>query len=88
MLGVGSGLKFELQVDDGASEAVIDKDQIQQVLMNLMCNAIEAMAASEQREPAITARRAGEMIEIVVADAGPGLRERVRSRLFEPFVTT
>ena len=88
LLGVGSSLKFAIEVDDDASEAVIDKVQIHQVLMNLMRNAVEAMATSERRELAITASRAGEMIEICVADTGPGLPEQVRRRLFEPFVTT
>jgi two-component system sensor kinase FixL len=86
--GVDDGLKLEIQVDDDASEAVIDKVQIQQVLMNLMRNAVEAMAHSERRELTVSATRAGAMIEIRVADTGPGLPARVRLGLFEPCVTT
>ena len=56
--------------------------------MNLMRNALEAMAGLEQRALTIIAARAGEKIEIRVADTGPGLPEQVRDRLFEPFVTT
>ena len=88
LLGVGSALKLEIRIDDDAGEAVIDKVQIQQVLMNLMRNAVEAMASSERRELTISAGRMGEMVEISVADTGPGLPEQVRARLFEPFVTT
>lgn len=88
LLGVGSGLKLEIKVDDDASEAVIDKVQIQQVLMNLMRNAVEAMDGSERIELTDTASRVGELVEIAVADTGPGLPEQVRLRLFEPFVAT
>ena len=88
LLGAGPGLKLEILVDEGAGEAFIDRIQIQQVLMNLMRNALEAMAGLEQRALTIIAARAGEKIEIRVADTGPGLPEQVRDRLFEPFVTT
>ncbi len=86
LVGVGQGLKLDIYVDGDAAEAVIDK--IQQVLLNLMRNAAEAMANSVQRELSITTARAGDMVEISVADTGPGLPEVVRARLFQPFVTT
>ncbi len=88
LAGIGQGLKLEILVADDATEAVIDKIQIQQVLLNLMRNAIEAMAAQPRRELTISASRVGGMIEIRVADTGPGLPESVRARLFQPFVTT
>jgi two-component system, LuxR family, sensor kinase FixL len=88
LVGVGQGLKLDIRVDDGAAEAVIDKIQIQQVLLNLMRNATEAMADSAHRELSITTARAGDMVQISVADTGPGLPESVRARLFQPFVST
>ena len=88
LIGVGQKLKLDIRVADNAAEAVIDKIQIQQVLLNLMRNAVEAMADSERRELSITTRRAGERVEIGVADTGPGLPQTVRERLFQPFVTT
>jgi two-component system sensor kinase FixL len=88
LIGVGQKLKLDIRVADNAAEAVIDKIQIQQVLLNLMRNAVEAMAGSERRELSITTRRAGERVEIGVADTGPGLPDTVRERLFQPFVTT
>ena len=88
LLGIGQGLKLNIRVDDDADEAVIDKVQIQQVLLNLVRNAAEAMDGSAQRELSIATARAGGMVEISVADTGPGLPESVRARLFEPFVTT
>jgi two-component system sensor kinase FixL len=88
LVGVGPGLKLNIRVAADAAEAVIDKIQIQQVLLNLMRNAAEAMDGSPRRELSITTARAEEMVEISVADTGPGLPELVRAKLFEPFVTT
>jgi two-component system sensor kinase FixL len=88
LVGVGQGLKLDIHVAEDAAEAVIDKIQIQQVLINLMRNAVEAMANGARRELRVSASRVGAMIEIRVADTGPGLPESVRARLFEPFVTT
>jgi two-component system sensor kinase FixL len=82
------GLKLNIHVESDAAEAVIDKIQIQQVLINLMRNAAEAMAASARRELTITASRTGDKVAISVADTGPGLPASVRARLFQPFVTT
>ena len=88
LIGAGKGVKLDIRVADDAAEAVIDKIQIQQVLLNLMRNAVEAMADSVRRELAISTVRVGDMVEIRVADTGPGLPEQVRARLFQPFVTT
>jgi two-component system, LuxR family, sensor kinase FixL len=86
LVGIGQGLKLSIQVAAGAAEAVIDK--IQQVLLNLLRNAAEAMDCSARRELSITTTRAEDMVEICVADTGPGLPELVRTKLFEPSVTT
>ena len=88
LAGAGRDLKLDIRVAADATEAVVDKVQIQQVLMNLMRNANEAMSGQQRRELTISTARAGEMVEISVADTGPGLPEPVRARLFEPFVTT
>ncbi len=88
LVGAGSGLRLEIRIAEDATEAVIDKVQIQQVLFNLMRNALEAMAGSERRELTISTSRDGGMVAIRVADTGPGLPDTVRARLFQPFVTT
>ncbi len=88
LAGVGRGLKLDIRLAEDAAEAVIDKVQIQQVLLNLLRNAIEAMAGGTRCELAIGTRRLGDMIELRIADTGPGLPALVRSRLFQPFVTT
>jgi two-component system sensor kinase FixL len=83
------GVVVRLQFEARVTPAIIDKVQIQQVLFNLMRNAIEAMAASEQRELTVaTQQRDSGWIEISVSDTGPGLAPDVRRNLFQPFVTT
>jgi two-component system, LuxR family, sensor kinase FixL len=88
LIGVGQDVRLDIRVDAGAAEAVIDRVQIQQVLLNLIRNATEAMAGSARRELSIATTRAGDMVEVSVSDTGPGLPQSVRARLFEPFVTT
>ncbi len=83
------GVRVAMRLDPLAAWVVVDKVQIQQVLFNLVRNAIEAMAEWSRREVVIAAAPADEgMIEISVADTGPGLAPEVRQRLFQPFVTT
>ena len=66
----------------------VDKVQIQQVLLNLVRNAMEAMVDVETRELTISSDVAQEGLRIIVRDTGPGLAPHVAARLFQPFVTT
>lgn len=80
---------IEIQCTPAASIAFFDRVQIEQVVFNLVRNAIEAMANSARRMLTITAALAPDkMVEISVADTGPGLSSAVREKLFEPFVTS
>jgi two-component system sensor kinase FixL len=88
LVGTGLRLKLSITVAGDAQEAMIDKVQIQQVLLNLMRNAVEAMANEDRCELSISAGRLGDMVEIRVADTGPGLSEAIKERLFQPFVTS
>src|ERR1700680_1323701 len=68
---------------------LVDRVQIQQVLVNLFRNALEAMAQSPLRELAATnARVADDMIEVAVSDTGPGFHDDVKPNLFQTFFTT
>ena len=63
--------------------------QVQQVALNLIRNAIEAMAEGETRNLVVGATPAeGDMVEVYVSDTGPGLRPDIRDRLFQPFITS
>jgi two-component system sensor kinase FixL len=88
LVGTGQAVKLLTRFDPAASEVVIDKVQVQQVLFNLMRNAVDAMAGLPRRELTLATVAAGDMVEVSVADSGPGLPEQVRTRLFQPFVTT
>jgi len=67
----------------------IDKVQIQQVMINLVRNAIEALQESRCRNLTVaTARDGDDFVSVSVADTGPGLAAEVAASLFQPFVTT
>jgi two-component system sensor kinase FixL len=83
------GVLVSFQFDPDADFVLADKIQVQQVLLNLMRNAMEAMEERARRDLLVSTRRIeGEMVEISVADRGPGIAEEIASHLFQPFVTT
>ena len=82
-------VRVDLRLDRNLGQVVVDKVQIQQVALNLIRNAIDAMADGPRRELGITVRlEDAHSIRVSVADSGPGLEPSVRERLFQPFVTT
>ncbi len=68
--------------------ALVDKIQVQQVLLNLIRNGLEAMENVANPTLTISTRGDGDMVEVSVADDGGGLSDEIREHLFEPFVTT
>jgi C4-dicarboxylate-specific signal transduction histidine kinase len=81
------GLPVAYHFEAGAEQVLADRIQIQQVMVNLVRNAVEAMQGTRRPALRIGARRAGEgQVEAYVADAGPGVGEGAE-RLFEPFVS-
>jgi two-component system, LuxR family, sensor kinase FixL len=82
-------IKFGLQLADRLPPVLIDRVQIQQVVLNLVRNAVEALEAAPVRELTIgTAPADKGWVRVIVRDTGPGLSDEVRSKLFEPFITT
>lgn len=84
---------FTTRIDKEASDASIlgDPIQLQQVILNLIMNAVDAMAATEtaQRIVTLTTRTTGAgNVEVEVRDRGPGIPLAGPDRLFEPFYTT
>lgn len=79
------------QLDTGTDipAVMIDKVQIQQILINLIRNSIEAMEQVEMRKLTITtAAGSPGFVDVTVRDTGPGLPLGVLAKLFQPFVTT
>lgn len=85
------GIEFDERVISRKLPARGDRVQIQQVVLNLVVNAIEAMA-EVARQPRVLTILSGEAshdtVFVEIADTGPGLTPAIVSRLFEPFVTT
>ncbi|HEU0154883.1 MAG TPA: ATP-binding protein, partial [Stellaceae bacterium] len=80
--------KIDLRIASQLPELPVDGVQIEQVVVNLVRNAIEAMDGGARRELAVTAAPADGGIEISIADTGPGIAPDIAERLFQPFVTT
>ncbi len=83
------GVKSRFRFESHTETVLVDKVQIQQVLLNLMRNAMEAMHGCKRRELLVATKAVdGDMIEVSVADTGSGLSAEIGDRLFQPFVTT
>jgi two-component system sensor kinase FixL len=82
------GVRVQFQFDPAADLVLADKVQIQQVLLNLLRNAVEAMESSQKRELVISTESGKDgMVTISVADTGSGIAPEMMSQLFQPFVT-
>ncbi|HEX9904941.1 MAG TPA: PAS domain S-box protein [Propylenella sp.] len=85
------GVRVRFNLSPQADFVFADKVQIQQVLLNLIRNAIEAMteAGSPRRDLVVTTRPVdGNIVEVSVADTGPGIAPQIAAQLFQPFITT
>lgn len=77
--------------DEAAEPVVADRVQVQQVVLNLVRNALDAMLDQPQprRELLVSTEVVNDAMAMVsVADSGPGVDEAAAARLFQPFVTT
>jgi two-component system, LuxR family, sensor kinase FixL len=83
-----SGVHVTLDLDRNMTPVAVDGVQLQQVVLNLVRNAVEAMQEVEARELQIGTRLSGDTAEITVADTGPGISPELAERLFQPFATT
>ena len=80
---------MQFQFDPAADLVLADRVQIQQVLLNLIRNAMDAMEDSQTRNLVITiAPGDDKTVRISVADSGSGIAPEIAEQLFQPFVTT
>jgi two-component system sensor kinase FixL len=84
-----SGTQVSFAFDSAPEFVLVDRIQIQQVILNLMRNAMEAMQEVQKREMEVSTRWIDpETVEISVADTGPGIAPEIADKLFQPFMTT
>jgi signal transduction histidine kinase len=89
--GARASVKIETHIEPDLPAVFVDNIQIEQVLLNLLRNSIDAVVSTnpDDRLIVVTARRKSpESIEISVADTGPGIDDHVEESLFRPFATT
>ncbi len=81
---------IEVELDLSPDELVVlgNPIQLEQVFINLLTNARDALAEAPERKIRISARLDGDEIQIVLADSGDGIPEQIQSRIFDPFFTT
>ena len=83
------GIEVQVQLDAGADEVFVERIQIQQVLVNLIRNAVDAMMDAPVRSLTIrTDRQPPDLMRVSVEDTGSGISETVAEQLFQPFVTS
>lgn len=81
--------RVEFELPAGAAPGRLDKQLMRRVFINLVRNAIQAGRDRPGGVSVrITGQRAGDYFEIWIDDDGPGVPERMRSQIFEPYVTT
>ena len=83
-----SALDFRIRQQPDIPELFGDPVQVQQVLVNLVTNAADALEEEANGWIAMDIRAATDEVEILVTDSGPGIAEELRDKIFEPFFTT
>jgi len=84
-----TGVHVSFDFHTAIGSVMADRIQIQQVILNLMRNALEALQEVDRRELEIATRQIDpETVEITVRDTGPGIAPEIAEKLFQPFMTT
>ncbi|RYE64452.1 MAG: PAS domain-containing sensor histidine kinase [Oxalobacteraceae bacterium] len=83
------GVRVRFDIDAAADRVLADKVQIQQVLLNLIRNGMDAMETSHKRELVVAAASANDdLVRVSVSDTGAGVQADFVDQLFQPFVTS
>jgi two-component system C4-dicarboxylate transport sensor histidine kinase DctB len=82
------GVQVQVEIAPDTPDVLADPGLIEQVLVNLMVNALDAMAGAPQRRLRIHADADAGLVRLAVSDSGPGITPQMLPRLFEPFATS
>jgi two-component system sensor kinase FixL len=82
------GITVHISQDPDVPQAVVDRVQIQQVLLNVIRNAVEAMTESPVRDLSVGTSVQLDRVLVTVTDTGVGIPAEIAAKLFQPFVTT
>lgn len=83
-----AGIRVQFELGPNLPPVCFDRVQIEQVVLNLVRNAVEAMDGRDRRVLTIRTAHLENLVEVSVHDTGPGLTEEIQARLFRPFMTT
>ena len=81
-------ISVEVDLDPGLPNAIVDRVEIQQVLVNLLMNAFDALSSAGDRRAVVATRKAGPAIQVSVKDSGSGIPVTDLARIFDRFYTT
>lgn len=89
MNGDGKGVDFETETDPSADRVLVDPVQLQQVVVNLLRNALEAMVDADNKKLRVSTERTSDgFAKVSIVDSGPGIDHNIAERLFQPFTST
>lgn len=84
-----SGIELETDLNDAIPPLYIDEQMIEQVIMNLISNAIEVLKDDRpEKRLRVVSRKVNGYVVIDIADSGPGVPEAIQNKIFDPFYTT
>jgi two-component system sensor kinase FixL len=83
------GIRVQFEFKPETDLVIADRVQVQQVVLNLIRNAMDAMETSQRRDLVVAIAPAGDgLVKISVADSGSGIAPEIAEQLFQPFITT
>ncbi|MDD1620963.1 MAG: AAA family ATPase [Methylococcaceae bacterium] len=81
-------IRVQVEVADGLPAIRCSADSLQQILINLIINARDALATTQEPVIKIEAKSVAGVLELTVSDNGPGVSQEIQSKIFDPFFTT
>jgi len=86
--GAAGSIEFEFELPSAPAEALMDRQMLRRVLLNLVRNAAQAVIGREHACVRVKLARDGEFWNLDVEDNGPGIPVEMRETVFDPYVTT